>query len=35
MTATLLAQVLQPSSSEADQSFAHSSAKAKKAPMHG
>jgi O-antigen ligase len=35
MTATLLAQVLQASANGSDQSFAHSSAKANKAPMHG
>jgi len=35
MAATLLAQVLQASTSESDGSFAHSSAKTKKAPMHG
>lgn len=35
MTATLLAQVLQASTSESDGSFAHSSAKANKVPMHG
>ena len=35
MTATLLAQVLQASANGSDQSFAHSSAKVNKAPMHG
>jgi O-antigen ligase len=35
MTATLLAQVLQASTSESNGSFAHSSAKADKVPMHG
>jgi hypothetical protein len=35
MTATLLAQVLQAPASGSDESFAHSTAKANKAPMHG
>ena len=35
MTATLLAQALQASANGSDQSFAHSSAKANKASMHG
>jgi O-antigen ligase len=35
MAATLLAQVLQVSTSESDGSFAHSTAKANKVPMHG
>ncbi len=35
MAATLLAQVLQASTNGSDQSFAHSSAKANKTPMHG
>ena len=35
MAATLLAQVLQASTNGSDGSFAHSSAKAKKTPMHG
>jgi O-antigen ligase len=35
MAATLLAQVLQASTSESNGSFAHSSAKADKVPMHG
>ena len=35
MAATLLAQVLQASTSESDGSFAHSTTKANKAPMHG
>jgi hypothetical protein len=35
MTATLLAQVLQSSTNGSNQFFAHSSAKANKAPMHG
>jgi O-antigen ligase len=35
MTATLLAQVLQASINGSDESFAHSSAKADKVPMHG
>ncbi len=35
MAATLLAQVLQASTNGSDEFFAHSSAKANKAPMHG
>lgn len=35
MAATLLAQVLQASTDGSDESFAHSSAKVNKAPMHG